>query len=81
MVFSLFAMIFKGYRTATAVSLLSRPERIIWDIVFFLLMFTFVLGLYKLTVNSYRSFIRVFFDVAKTQIFDQKAEKPASANK
>ena len=65
MVFSLLKGFFKTYRTATAVCLLSKPERILWDIVFLILLISFVIGLYKLTINSYKSFIRVFFDAAE----------------
>lgn len=53
--------LFLNYQIATGVYLFTKPERIVWHIIFAILTITFLTGFYKLGVNTYRSFSKVFF--------------------
>ena len=52
---------FKTYRVATGVYLFSTKEKIAWDITILILLFLFFVGILKLSISSYYSFVRVFF--------------------
>ena len=52
---------FRTYRIATGVYLFSKKEKLAWDITFLLLIFLFFVGILKLSISSYKSFVRVFF--------------------
>ena len=47
---------YRQYRIATCVDLLSKPERIAWDITFVFLFVLFVFGMAHLSVSTHKSF-------------------------
>lgn len=62
------ARAFHYYRLATGVVMLSPPERIFFDLVFLLTAILFIIGLFKLALGTYQSFMRLI-------IFDENTRK------
>ena len=62
--------LFLNYEVSTGVYLFVRKERIVWHIIFALLLIMFVVGLFKLGVNSYHSFCKVFLGTIQSSAND-----------